>query len=124
VQVVAEETSAEEQQQKQRVMSFLIRSRNSQKWGRSGTTSAATSFSVRTGRRTSGESDSVVLRSGGLRDLSFGMQWAPSSAGWKLLYTQDHALDTLYQQQEQQQMWNSIVTASITSTACAHPATA
>jgi hypothetical protein len=42
-------------------MSFLVRSRNSQKWGRTGSIPGATSFSVRTGRRSSGEADSVVL---------------------------------------------------------------
>lgn len=62
-------------------MSFLVRSRHSQKWGRTGSIPAATSFSVRTGRRASGESDSVVLRSGELATQESG----PAAVGTGVL---------------------------------------
>jgi hypothetical protein len=104
VQLIAQEISAEEQQQQQRVMSFLIRSRNSQKWARSGSTAAATSFSVRTGRRTSGESDSVVLRSGGL-GIEQLHATAPSYGSCCTAHTS--SIQQMKQQQQQQQLLES-----------------
>lgn len=61
---VPAELGSAEQHSRAGGMSFLARSRNSQKWGRTGSNPASASFSVRTGRRVSGETDSILLRAG------------------------------------------------------------